>query len=137
MIPSDQRPDWCRRSREIATPEEEAALLTEILQAGQDQWRALGELVLDGRCRSVLRCAALDQFVKQAPDDSEGFLEKLVSPLQEFNEDVRLAAYQWLADLKAQAVDRGLRDPHTSEAWEEQLRNDPSPRVRWLALLSA
>lgn len=123
--------DWIRRSHTAITPEAEAALLDDLLNAEIEQTAALEVFASTWECRSVFRCAALDQYVKHKQIDAEMFLDFLTGK-QETNDLVRLAAYQWLFEL-AEKYTSTLRSPEGEADWTVRLRNDPSPRVRWLA----
>lgn len=125
---------WTNRSRQSLAPEDEAALLTEIISARKEQTLALSQLIEARECPSLFRRAALDQYAKHEGPGAEHFLEQLTDYKREPDEEIRLIAFQWLVELIAptRAI---LHGPHRAGGWEDHLLNDPSPRVRWLATL--
>ncbi len=134
----DQAQAWIRRSHEATSQDVEAALLTEILQAGAGLTLALGQVAAESEVSAVIRCAALDQYVRYEGIGAEMLLSVLVDWQTERIDEVRLAAYQWvfaLAEQTGQPVLRGMTKGG-SEDWRERLHSDPSPRVRWLAALA-
>lgn len=127
--------NWITHSLQALSPTEEAALLTEILKTPKEHATALEELAQARQCRSLFRRAALDQYAKSVGFKAEGLLESLTNYQREPDEEIRLLAFQWLVELLSS---RGITLRGSSSrlgGWTENLLNDPSPRVRWLATL--
>lgn len=123
---------WLSQSQVALTTDAEATLLTQILEAEKVLAPALGRLAGEPDCPPRIRCAALDQYVRYEQGNAEMLLRELIRSQEE---DVRAAAFQWLIDV-GQPADP-LRGATRNQDWLRQLRQDPSPRVRWLASLAA
>jgi len=135
--------DWPERCSKLMTPEDEAQLLADILDASEHDTVALERLARSQECSALLRCAAVDKYVEIKGMEAKPLLSALADFRTEGSEDIRMVAYQWLSSLESPQVVRvrggaqrtRVGTQATDMAWRQQAARDPSPRIRWLASL--
>lgn len=118
----------------LLSSDEEIQLLTEILNASEDQVEQLRLLAMNNECESSFRCAAVDRLAQiESSSKTVEFLQKLIDPAHETDEDLRTTAYEALRFLDYLAdSSSGIAIRTRSTRLKP---SDPSLRIQWLSSL--
>src|SRR5437879_3543081 len=95
---------WPERCAKLMTPEDQAQLLADILEASENDIVALEHLARSQDCPALFRCAAVDKYVEIKGTEAKPLLSDLTDFRSESSEDVRVVAYQWLSSLESPQV---------------------------------
>ena len=132
--------ELAERCKKPLKEEQKAFLLGEILNTAPQVVDSLTKVIVDKTCPVIFRCAALDRYVEIKKSHARELLSNIAN-IQEDHEDVRAVAFQWLQNPEVKFPTIGavrMRDGEgipEQEYWRIIAKEDPSPRVRWLATL--
>lgn len=143
---------WIDHARKATDPGEQDLIVHEVRTKSDVSTQELLELGEAQDCPVPIRVAAIDRLVLLAKDQRKEWeaintLRSLTRSDVEKSEQIRLQAYQWLADLEGAPVrvrgavrTRGKASKTSGgpsgRLWREEAAADPSPRIRRFASLS-
>jgi hypothetical protein len=130
----------------LETPQQEAELLTKILNLSKGGLPVLEQLARGEGYADLVRCAAVDRYV-ELHSDPQTLLDDLADYRKVSSEHVRLVAIQWLSSFEGRnirtrgplrtrgSIQRG-GEGRSEGDWKKRAAEDPSSRIQWFASLN-